>query len=65
MRILHRRDSLALAPCQHFLIAAEVGGEGFGVIRSGDTLVAGGDELADEGDLIRQPFRPGYCRGMD
>lgn len=47
------------------VLAAEVGGEGFG-IRSGDTLVVIGDELADEGDLVGEAVGPREGgRGID
>ena len=36
-----------------FVFAAEMGGEVFGIGR------AVGEELAEQGDLVRQPFRPG------
>ena len=42
-----------------FVLAAEEGGEDIGVIRSGDTLVAGSDELAEEGDLVGETVGPG------
>ena len=39
------------------VLAAEMVGEGFGV-RSYDTLVAGGDELAEDGDLLGEAVGP-------
>ena len=47
------------------VLAAEVGGEGFG-IWSGDTFVVTGDEFADEGDLLGEAVGPGEeGRGID
>jgi hypothetical protein len=42
-----------------FVFAAEEGGERFGIIRSGDIPLAGGDELAEDGDLLGEAIGPG------
>jgi len=41
-----------------FVLSAEERRERFGIIRSGDTLVAGANELAEDGDLVGEALGP-------